>query len=119
MIILSLWMLCMLKSVSNFVVYPAIFFYGTINGRENDAFALHLEYVAHGEMAMVLEIFGVEGEGHEKEIAVQRLRDWWTYERLPADWEPTKRVGLIDTIIGSQKIKGYMMAIRQRQRQHL
>jgi hypothetical protein len=63
-------------------------------------------------MAIILDLFSVEGEGQEKEIAVERLREWWTYERLPPDWEPTKRIGLIDTIISSQKIKKYMRAIR-------
>ena len=67
-------------------------------------------------MAIVLDLFGVEREGREKEIAVDRLRDWWTYERLPEDWQPTKRVGLIETIIGSQKIKKYMRTIGKERR---
>jgi hypothetical protein len=56
---------------------------------------------------MVLDLFGVEGE-----IAVETLRDWWTYERLPAGWVPTKRVGLIDTFWGSRAIKRHMEAIK-------
>ena len=66
---------------------------------------------------MALDLFGIEGKGKEKEIQVKTLREWFTYERLPADWQPTKRVGLMDMIIGSQRIKKYMSNIRN-QRQH-
>jgi hypothetical protein len=68
-------------------------------------------------MAMVLDLFGVEPEGKEKEISIERLREWWTYERLPEDWQPTKRVGLVDTFFGSRSIRKHMEFLK-RQRQH-
>jgi len=33
-------------------------------------------------MAVALNLFGVEGEGQEKQLALERLRDWWTYGKL-------------------------------------
>jgi hypothetical protein len=71
-------------------------------------------------MAVALNLFGVEGEGQEKQLALERLRDWWTYERLPADWEPTKRVGLMDTIITAQNIERHMRTLsNQRKRENV
>ena len=66
-------------------------------------------------MSMVLDLFGVDGEGGEQEIPVNTLKEWWTYERLPAGWVPTKRLGLIDTFFGSRAIRKHMEAIRNRQ----
>jgi len=71
-------------------------------------------------MAVALNLFGVEGEGQEKQLALERLRDWWTYERLPADWEPTKRVGLMDAIITAQNIEKHMRTLgNQRKRENV
>ena len=54
---------------------------------------------------MVLDLFGVDGEGGEQEIPVNTLNEWWTHERLPVGWVPTKCIGLIDTFFGSKAIK--------------
>jgi hypothetical protein len=67
-------------------------------------------------MSMVLHLFGVDGEGDEQEIPVETLREWWTYERLPAGWVPTKCVGLIDTFFGSRAIRKHMEVIKSRRR---
>jgi hypothetical protein len=70
---------------------------------------------ARGEMAMVLDLFGIEQEGEKYEVAVDTLKEWLTYERLPADWKPTKRIGLIGTFFGSRSIKKHMENIKNEQ----
>jgi hypothetical protein len=64
---------------------------------------------------MVLELFGFEEEGEKHEVAVDVLKDWFTYERLPADWKPTKRIGLIGTFFGSRLIRTHMENIKNKQ----
>jgi hypothetical protein len=66
---------------------------------------------------MVLDLFGVEKEGGKREVSIDILKDWWTYERLPADWKPTKRIGLTGTISGSNLIKKLMECIKNEQHQ--
>ena len=66
---------------------------------------------------MVLDLFGVEGKREEPEISIERLREWWTYERLPADWEPVKRIDLISTFLGSRLIRRHMENIKNQQQQ--
>jgi len=47
---------------------------------------LHAE-LAHGEMALVLGIFG----GAEEQVDADILRHWLVHERFPPDWKPVHR----------------------------
>jgi hypothetical protein len=83
--------------------------------RENDCTgpldAVHAE-IARGEMAMVLNLFGVEVD-NRKEIPISRLSEWWTYERLPSEWKrPAKPVGLLQTFFVVRTIATHMNALR-------
>jgi len=74
---------------------------------------IHAE-IARGEMAMVVNLFGVEAKDKRKEISNQWLNEWWTYERLPSGWKrPTKPVGLLETFFVGRAIARHMNALRK------
>ncbi|PCH41773.1 Cloroperoxidase [Wolfiporia cocos MD-104 SS10] len=73
--------------------------------------ALH-EEIAHGEMSMVLGIFG---KGNDT-VPVPWIQEWWLNERFPDDFAPTQQQTLWKTVKDSQEIRKMMREIRAKKR---
>ncbi|KAI0915491.1 hypothetical protein AcV5_003697 [Taiwanofungus camphoratus] len=68
---------------------------------------LHNE-IAHGEISMVLGIFG-RGNGT---VPVEWIEEWWLNERFPADFAPIREQTLLKTVQTSFQLKGMLKHMR-------
>ncbi|KAM6489369.1 Chloroperoxidase [Amanita muscaria] len=66
---------------------------------------IHAE-IARGEMAIVLGMWGEKISDHG--VPKAWLRDWLNEERLPKDWKPCRKQGLLDTMHISKELKSHM-----------
>ncbi|KAJ3561185.1 hypothetical protein NP233_g10348 [Leucocoprinus birnbaumii] len=72
--------------------------------------SVHQE-IARGEMAIILGVW--ETTTKEKVgVPVEWMRRWIGHERLPDDWKPSHKQGLLDTINRSKSIREAMERMR-------
>lgn len=80
--------------------------------RENQSPVLdgmHAE-IARGEMAIALRVFAT-ASAPDAGIPLPWLRTWIADETFPAGWAPSRKVGIMDAIKESRKIRSVMEAL--------